>query len=411
MSDVSARIVHRRLVYQLDGFDLASPEQAHARFVHGLRRFERTWGATAVVSPPAADDDLTTWSVTARGPNWEVATAMRLVRWDDVIAGLHAEPARRRLPRFLHAFASFLWGGALWGYLRTNPRYAAFFLYPAALLALVAVAAILAGVGAARLTGLPALGVAAGLAAGALGYGACHRWAYLSHLLDDWIFAHELLAADHPVLGPRLERVAEELIREAEAGRHDEILVVGHSLGAVLAVILLEQVLGRRPGLAGAGTPVAFLSLGSSILKVGLHRGAGALRGRVAALAGTQALFWADYQSVSDIMSFYRTDPVRALGLVGPGSPVVRSVRASRMLDEATYRRVRRNLFRIHCQYVRGNQRRADYDYYMFAVGPLRAEDQARSGNGAQSAFGAEGALLGPAPPAPGISSLRIGLA
>src|SRR5829696_4974109 len=56
------------------------------------------------------------------------------------------------------------------------------------------------------------------------------------------------------------------------------------------------------------------------------------------------------------------------------------------MLNAAFYRPVRRNSFWIHCESVRAHDRRAAYDYFMLLCGPLSAENQGRSRDGATSA-------------------------
>jgi hypothetical protein len=93
-------------------------------------------------------------------------------------------------------------------------------------------------------------------------------------------------------------------------------------------------------------------------------------------------------------MNFYKTDPVVESGLKATGRPVVRIVRIRHMLDPISYRRIRRNFFRVHNQFVSGNELRAAYDYFMMVCGPLSAERQARLPNGAPSAIGEDGTLL-----------------
>jgi len=90
-------------------------------------------------------------------------------------------------------------------------------------------------------------------------------------------------------------------------------------------------------------------------------------------------------------MNFYKTDPVRELGLATPTHPLVRTVSIRSMLDDAAYRRIRLNFFRMHRQFVSGNTRRARYDYFMLVCGPLSAEAQLRSPDGAASAFANDG--------------------
>jgi hypothetical protein len=56
------------------------------------------------------------------------------------------------------------------------------------------------------------------------------------------------------------------------------------------------------------------------------------------------------------------------------------------MLSSAAYHRIRRNFYRVHNQFISGNDRRTAYDYFMLVCGPLSAESQVRLPNGAGSA-------------------------
>ena len=384
----------RRLVFHLGGYDPVAPEAAYRRFVRELRRFEGTWSATASVSPQEIREDEVGWRVVASGPNWRVETEYRLVRWDDVIEAAGRRPMWRRIPLGLVAFCDFVVSGTLWGYLRTNWRYAGFFLYPFLLFAALAAVATLPGIVVAQVVGSTPAGVLAGVLSLAVLLQWPGRRLYLHLLFDDWIFSRGYIRRGDPVLGARLERIAREVGKAARNGDADEILIVGHSLGAVLAVDLLDRALGFDPMLGRNGARVALLSIGSSILKIGLHPGATRFRAALERVASAPGVFWAEYQALTDVMNFYKTDPMAALGLTAAGGPVVRVVRVSHMLDPAAYRRIRRSFFRVHCQFVSANDRRTAYDYFMLLCGPLPVERQVRSPDGAASAIGPDGTFI-----------------
>jgi hypothetical protein len=97
-------------------------------------------------------------------------------------------------------------------------------------------------------------------------------------------------------------------------------------------------------------------------------------------------------------MNFYKTDPVSEMALAATGRPVVRIVRIRSMLDPTSYRRIRRNFYRVHSQFVSGNERRTAYDYFMFICGPFSAEQQVKLPNGAASEIDEGGALIDVAP-------------
>jgi hypothetical protein len=77
----------------------------------------------------------------------------------------------------------------------------------------------------------------------------------------------------------------------------------------------------------------------------------------------------------------------------------VRIVRLSLMLDRDMYRRIRLNFFRLHCQFVSGNDRRTSYDYFMLTCGPISAKSQTLASDGAVSMIADNGALITSSPP------------
>src|SRR5258706_8177915 len=114
-------IVAKRLVFHLGGYDPITPYiVAQRRFVRELARFERTWSAKASMGALDENADQAKWSVITKGPNWQVESDYRLVRWDDVIEDFSGQTVWRRVPLGIIAFLDFIWSGALWGYLRTK---------------------------------------------------------------------------------------------------------------------------------------------------------------------------------------------------------------------------------------------------------------------------------------------------
>lgn len=395
---MAGRTVRRRLAYHLGGYDPVTPEATYRRFVRELLKFEETWSVTARASEPIVTSDLISWNVVTAGPNWQVETEYRLLRWDDVMDEAGRRPMWRRIPLGLLAFVDFVASGALWGYLRFNWRYAAFFLYPFLLFALIVGLAWGVNILASRLTDSAIVSACAGGTAFILLMGWPAQRFFLPLLLDDWIFSHGYVRGRETVLDARLGRIARDLITSAKSGKVDEVLVVGHSLGAVLGIDLLDRGLRLDPELGRQGPPIAFASVGSSILKIGLHRGAARFRAAVGRVASAAQIFWVEYQALTDVMNFYKTNPVAAMGLDVPGHPVVRIERIRRMVHPSRYRRIRRNFFKVHCQFVSGNDQRAAYDYFMLLCGPLSVERQVGYADGAVSAIGPDGALRDDAP-------------
>jgi pimeloyl-ACP methyl ester carboxylesterase len=385
-------LVRKRTVFHVAGYDPAPPAAVRARLARELRRFEETWAVRAAVSDATPADEAA-WHIVATGPNWRVDTDFRLVRWDDLIAAAGRRPMWGRIPLGLLAFLDFA-VHALGRYWRANWRYALFFLFPFLLFLALAGLAACAGWLTAQVSGSTLLGMIAGAAVLAILLHWPGRRLYLSLLFDDWIFSRGYLRQGDPQLEARLDQIANDIVAVAQKSEVDEIVIVGHSLGAALAIDLLDRALRLDSKLGRARPRVALVTIGSSILKIALHARAKRFRAAVERIASAANIFWGDYQAIADVMNFYKSDPLAALGLTPGGGPLVRMVRFRHMLDPAVYARMRYHPYRLHCQFVSGNNRRAAYDYFMLLCGPLAVERQARLPEGAVSAIGTDGALL-----------------
>jgi hypothetical protein len=75
--------------------------------------------------------------------------------------------------------------------------------------------------------------------------------------------------------------------------------------------------------------------------------------------------------------------------------PIVGLVEIGQMIEHAMYRRIRLNFYRLHCQLVGGNDKRASYDYFMLVCGPVLAKSQTLAADGALSIITEDGTLLG----------------
>ena len=396
--------VAKRLVFHVGGYDpITPPASAQQRFVREIARFQRTWSVKAIVDGLSDTADQIRWNVTTIGPDWLVETDYRLVRWHDVIEAFGRRSIGSRISVGILAFLDFVLAGTLWRYVLTNWRYAGFFLYPFVMFGLLIAAAFLIGAFAFKITGSIPIAIGGGLFGFAAVLAGPWRWLHMGDLFDDWIFSREYIRYGNSEIEQRLDRLAAELVAAASNSAADEILVIGHSLGAVLAVDLLDRALKLDPALGRNKIPVTFLSVGSSILKIGLHPKAIRFRTTMERVAKSRAIFWGDYQALVDPLNFYKSRPMAEMGLSTEDEPTVRVVRLSQMLDDDMYQRMRLNFFRLHCQFISGNDRRALYDYFMLVCGPVSAKSQTLAPDGAVSMIGDDGALISGAP----LSELR----
>lgn len=378
---------HRRTFLHFGGYHPIAPDDARLRFARELARFSGAWSIKTVVQPGVDTPEASQWQVTATGAGWRAQTSYSFFRWDDVILRERTRRWASRLTLGLASGADFLRYGAAWGYARNSWRYALFFLYPFLSLAVLAALAFgIASLGLALAMPAPSAWLKWGLAAGlfALALPLVGNRLYLDHLLDDWIHAMRLVRAPDPVVAERIETIVQRLMQAEQ----DELVIFGHSLGAVHAVELVDRLLALQP----EGPTIRFATAGSSILKIGLHGKAHWLRDAIGRIARSRRVIWVEFQALNDVMNFCTCDPVTVLKQQAPPVTLYR-VRFRAGVDPARYRRMERNLFRLHNQFVHGNDVRASYDFMMMLAGPFVLEALARSGDGAMSWIAADGGI------------------
>jgi len=395
--------IKTRRVYLLTGYEPLGPEAHHHRFAREIRRFERTWSLRAEVGPLTmpAGVPVASWNAGVSGPDFETQADVRLLRWDDIVAQDMEAPMALRLPRYLLAAGDILVTGTFFRYIAAYWRYSLFAGYPAVLLLAIGALSWLAG-WIWAFAGLPdtaiargVVGMVAATALLALASGRLH----LNYMLSDWIFARDMMRRRRPEIEARAEAFAAEIAAGAGAGDVDEVVVIGHSLGAAWMVEAVAKALQKDPELARRGFPLGLAGVGSSTLKIALHPAAGWLRQSVKRVADEPAITWAEYDSHVDFICFYKNNTVEALGLQAASRPVRRSIRLSRMLAPETWSRFRGNLLRIHRQYVMGNEQRYAYDFHMIACGPFAFADIVAHGDRLPGALGADGSLAGATTP------------
>jgi hypothetical protein len=401
-------MIARRHVFHVAGYDPYDIAAQHRRFRRELAKFATTWNVSAAASDATQQAGATSWTVTTRGPSWTVETAFEPLDWHDIVRADIAGPAWPRLAAGAATFADIIVSGTFVRYFAASHRYALFFLVP--FLDVVLFAAVGALVGYALAGELSWAGFARAAAAAVIAvvlfrllmHWPGGRWR-VEQGLADWILARDYMRGRRPDIEARLDRFAERLVACVRAGTADEIVIVGHSLGASLVVDLITRALARDPDLARHGPAIAVLTIGATIPKIALHPAGGRLRGCAEKVAREPDVFWVEYQARDDAISFYKFHPVtlRAIGPAGdPVPPLVRRVQFHEMMSARDFRRYRLSFMRLHYQFVMANAQRATYDYFMIACGPLPLRAAARAANGPLDLIAADGSLIAGAPAA-----------
>lgn len=324
------------------------------------------WQARATIDgrPVAADIDVLIWSDIVRDSmsNTIPATYWQLIRtaWIYITTG-----ALRRLMR-----------------LRKGPVIAA--LYPIGMLILQLILAfIVGGVVSSTLKAvlMPYLGLLGHMVALAVAVAAgvgLLRWFksndgrfFAYYLMHDYGFSAQWWGANPPALEARMTAFG-ETIAAAFGEDVDEVLVVGHSSGAHLAVSILADLL-RAGRIPANGPKLGFLSLGQVVPMMSFLPEAKRLRADLVYLSTQDALTWVDVTAPGDGCAFALCDPV-AVSCIAPAQkrwPLVVSAAFTQTLKPETWKALRWRFFRLHFQYLCAFDNPGDYDYFQITCGSL----------------------------------------
>jgi hypothetical protein len=373
-------MIKRRHVFLVIGYAPIPPQQQHSWFEKSLAKFGALWNATGQVSgmTPAADGASAWWTAQTQGPNWQVETTYEYLTWHDIIERDFRQSLGSQIVNSFLTLLDFIVTGTLFRYMRWSWKYAMFFLAAYLQTAAAAVIGFAAGYFIARMlaAGAPAR-IAITLVAGgamfvALMILAAKRW-HMQHLFVDWIFSWQFVRGKRPDMEARLDLFADKLVACAKRAQADEIVIVGHCLGAGLAVDIVSRALDRDRDFLRRGPQICVLTVGATIPKFSLHPAGGRFKRAAERIAAEPAIQWAEYHTRDDAISFYGVDPVTVERIKErvDRKPFVHRAQVHDLLSPETCKRIRVNFMRIHVQPILANELRAAYDYFMIACGPL----------------------------------------
>jgi hypothetical protein len=364
--------VRRRRVFYIPGYDPFPPRRYRELYRKEGAAQAAILGYALALSPEGGES----WRVRAEIEGAQVETRIEVLVWSDLVQASMGRGIAATYAQLLRTAWAYIGSGALFRLmrLRKGPVIAA--LYPIGMLLLQLAAALLLawGAGAALAAFLPApwpwLGLLAVWPALAF-FRRIDRRIFAYYLMHDYAYVAQAQGANPPELETRLAEFAGR-IAEALRGEADEVLVVGHSSGALLAVSALADLLraGARPE---NGPALSLLTLGQVFPMVSFLPKAHRLRADLRYLSAREDIAWVDVTAPGDGCAFALCDPVAVTGVAPEDKrwPLVISAAFSQTLSPETWKRLRWRFFRLHFQYLCAFDRPGAYDYFKITAGPM----------------------------------------
>lgn len=382
--------VTKRLVFYCPGYDAEADTRYRRLLAIGLGQLRKRLSFERTIGPVEADPAVPSlrWTIVASTPTWRTETVYEVLRWDDLVRRDFSRTWLDRIPLLVTCMLGALRDGVIPNLFRLDWHFACLVIFPwVALLSLI-VAALATGYLAAWLI-VPAMSLAVGvkavvtLAVALAVIGAAHpllKQSFVYYLLDDWIFNWQHGTGQRPDIDARLDRFGERIVEAVHQTAAQEVLIVGHSSGSILAVEIVARALARDPGLGDRGPAVALLTIGAELPVAGYLRKATRFREAIVCLATAPSLLWVEYQAPQDWLNAFQFEPVRDLHLDLGGrtqtNPQIRSPRFKETLSPQAYRKMRWKFLRIHFQFLMPVDVPGEYDYPMIVCGPIALADR-----------------------------------
>ncbi len=383
MSDAVRKSVKTRQMFYIPGYDPVPPRR--------YRELYRKEGAdqaaiseySIAMRPKSKEAQNFGWGISADIDGQKTDTETEILFWADIVQTSMDQNIPRTYLLLIRTAWEYIGSGALRGLmkLRIGPVLAA--LYPVAMLLLQLILAALLGLCTVYLGNLY-IHWAAGAVAGLAVFCIILWWfkrkdaqLFAYYLMHDYGYSAKYRGQNPPELEARMA-IFTDRIAEAMTSDVDEVLVVGHSSGAHLAVSILADLI--RQGRVSAQAPqLSLLTLGHVIPMVSFLRNADRLRADLNFLCQSDALAWVDVSAPGDGATFALCDPAAVSGVAPEGGhhlPLVLSAAFSQTLSEAKQKELGRRFFRLHFQYLCAFDLPGDYDYFKVTAGPQTLGDR-----------------------------------
>lgn len=370
--------VRKRRVFYFAGFDPRGSSAYHRLFCDESQKQAALSGVSLQVGQRKREGPLsTTWRAEREEGGSKVESTFEFLHWDD-IARVHWHDGYAQLVRL--AFKVYWYWLIASDFLsRRIPRVSTWHfitgLAPGVVLFVLPPLAVLAAWGGYTAgTALPAQSgwlspalAAAGVAV-VIAFGWwLERFFTLGWLLRTYAFVIAWSLGQVPELDERVTRFAERIASYVETSDDDEIIVVGHSVGANVAVSALDKALAINPGLCTQFKPVGFFTLGGSIPLQALMPWSRQIREELARVAAHGELPWVDVAELRDAASF-PGNPLTVSGVMVNGKesqrPLVVPGAFDQVLTPGTLAWAQLNMFRMHFQYLSAGEIDTPNNYF-----------------------------------------------
>ena len=381
---MSDKFVKSRLVFNFQGFEPVDSENLLGRVMYCAQKTAQLWGFSSEVESLTHHEKahFSVCEIKNEGKDWHVDTRIIQLSFGDIIAPYINGSLVGNFARNFIKFSAFFVDGTMFKYGRESRLYAAFILFPIVLIALFSGASyVISSSIFGQMVPSAQLHVLWMFSISIIVFFILCKWPgqRLLFLLTMglWGYTRDVATSQYQNTEDRCDEFAILISNEIKISEHDEIIFAGHSYGAVWGPMVLSKILDQHPNLLD-GRRVAFLSLGGAALMIALIQKATFFRQMIRDLFATKDLYWIDYQSKDDPISFYKANMLDALKLTNTVARYrVLRVNFKHSMALKRYRGMKKSLYNTHRQYGLYQDKCISFDYFLRLLGPIFCDELA----------------------------------
>jgi hypothetical protein len=378
--------IHKRHVFYLSGFDPRG-----ASFYHRIFKEEAQKQATInnikvkIGARKKQSKYSQAWQIEAQDQGQSVSTQYEFLRWDDLVRQNWVKSFWSIFIDFLYVSWVYISTGTLKRVAQASRTPAITGLYPAVYIAVSGLLAILlcyASIAVFSAFGLVWLGWLVGLilfaafiyAAKIVGDRINVFW-----LLRIYAFTSRWASGDIKSIDKRIEFFAKKIFDTLRNNQQDEVIIISHSIGTMLAVAIAAQVV-RKIEHYQLKHQLNMITLGECIPLLSLLPKAQLIKEDLACLSSQKNIYWVDYTSPADGACFPLVDPVKISipEQQYKNSPLLLSTRFYKLYTDTHYQKIKHNFYNMHFLYLMAHDHPGQYDYYAIVLGKQSLKERIR---------------------------------
>lgn len=379
MNDQAEPQVKRRAVFFLGGFDPRGGRHYYSLYKQESQKMAEVSGAKIEVSKRKREKEhVTLWQVnyTEKGDDVEVETEYRTLDYDDIIRR-HWVKSEAAVIKNMISVYWLIWRKD--GF-KNEWKVLKPIVYAAAFWFILVICLSLVGIGIAialwMLLDLASLWKCLCCVAAFMGVWQIgkfldkkfnHYW-----LIRGISFSGSQAQYDDPHYEARMEYFTDQVVAADQSGKYDEVLVVGHSSGAIWGMETMARATMKDELLGSRSAEVNLVTLGSCI---SLMSGTSLNKGShdyILHMAKSKSVDWLDLSAKIDLGASFMVDPAALIeggDLPEKHLPRLDRVRYFKMFKKENYSAFKKNGYRVHFQYLMASDLDEDYNYFRLSGG------------------------------------------